>query len=349
METIKPKVRKPVFFVSYDNKDITAHISPFVISVSYTDNLEGKADEISIDIEDTFHNWKQGWYPVKGDKLSLKMGYEDERLVNCGTFEIDEIEFNGAPDVVTIRAISASVTKALRQNNTKAYENKSLKQIAAEIAAKHELKLVGEIKDIKLKRITQNGERDLSFLRRIAEEYGYIFKIADDKLIFFEVETLRGYDVTATIDRKQMSRFRFLDKTSNTYKACEISYFDARAKKLITVTVKAKATETKQRAAKGSTVKVSTNEGQPKEDTLKLTIRCENKQQAIAKARAALNGKNKFIEADIDIFGEPRICAGINFDVTGLYRLNGKYQAESVVHTITRQSGYASSIKAVRI
>ena len=96
METIKPKVRKPVFFVSYDNKDITAHISPFVISVSYTDNLEGKADEISIDIEDTFHKWKQGWYPVKGDKLSLKMGYEDERLVNCGTFEIDEIEFNGA-------------------------------------------------------------------------------------------------------------------------------------------------------------------------------------------------------------------------------------------------------------
>ena len=54
-----------------------------------------------------------------------------------------------------------------RQKNSVGYENKTLKQIAKEIADKHGYTLVGEIADVRVDRITQNQERDLSFLTKL--------------------------------------------------------------------------------------------------------------------------------------------------------------------------------------
>ncbi|MGN1152705.1 MAG: hypothetical protein ACI4S3_01625, partial [Candidatus Gastranaerophilaceae bacterium] len=69
---------------------------------------------------------------------------------------------------------------------------KTLKQIAKEIADKHGYTLVGEISDIRVDRITQNKERDLSFLTKLAKQYGYIFKIAENNLVFYDVSKLKG-------------------------------------------------------------------------------------------------------------------------------------------------------------
>jgi len=37
--------------------------------------------------------------PSKGDTLRLYIGYEGEQLLNCGIFEIDEIEYETPPDL----------------------------------------------------------------------------------------------------------------------------------------------------------------------------------------------------------------------------------------------------------
>lgn len=95
---------------------------------------------------------------VKGRFASSFIGYEGEKLLNCGIFEIDEIEFVTPPDVLTVKAIATGITKALCQNNSIAYENKTLKQIASEIAQKHSLTLIGDIEDVRVERITQNQE-----------------------------------------------------------------------------------------------------------------------------------------------------------------------------------------------
>ena len=65
-------------------------------------------------------------------------------------------------------------------------------EIAKEIADKHGYTLVGEIADVRVDRITQNQERDLSFLTKLAEQYGYIFKIAENNLVFYDVQKLKG-------------------------------------------------------------------------------------------------------------------------------------------------------------
>lgn len=326
METI---VKRPIFKVDYEHKNITDYISPYVTSVSYTDNEHGQSDEIDIQIEDKDHKWKSSWYPTKGDLISLQIGFEGEKLVNCGGFEIDEIEVSGPPDIMNIKGLAANIKKALRQDNSAAYENKTLKQIAEDIAKKHGYTLVGSVKDIKIKRITQNKERDLAFLKRLAESYGYLFKIADNKLVFYEVEQLHNSNTILKIDRKDMISFNFKDKTNGVYKSCEVSYFDPKTKKLINHTESLK----------------NVKDG----DTLKLNVRCENKQQAIQKAKAGLAGKIKEIEGNITLSGNPKLAAGANIEITGMHKFSGKYHIKAVKHTIDRSSGYKTELEIYKI
>lgn len=324
------KVRRPVFLLTYDQKDITTYITPFVLAVTYTDYEHGKSDEIEVQIEDRDNLWKSSWYPTKGDILDLKIGYQDEPLLPCGSFEIDEIEVSAPPDVVSLRGLATSIKKALRQENTKAYEQKTLKQIASEIALKHGFTVVGEIKDIKIKRITQKQERDLAFLKRLAEDYGYVFKIADNKLVFYAIDKLESAGVVFMIDRKDMISVNLRDKTHELYKACEVSYHEPKSKKLITHTVKA--------------------DGIVKGDVLKLNERCENKEQAIEKAKAALRAKNGLqTEGTITVIGNPKLVAGSNIEITGLYTLDGKYHIQSSRHRIDRASGYTTELEVKRV
>lgn len=324
------KIRKPVFFLEYEQKDITAYITPFVLAITYTDHEHGKSDEIDIQIEDSESLWKSSWYPTKGDVITLKIGYEGEGLLPCGSFEIDEIDFSAPPDVVSLKGLGTNIKAALRQDNTKAYENTSLKQIASEIAKNHGFDIVGEIKDIKLKRITQKQERDIAFLKRIAEDYGYVFKIADGKLVFYEIEKLESANTIFVIDRKDMISFSLRDKTHELYKACSVSYHDPKGKKLITHTVKA--------------------DGIVNGDILKINERCENKEQAIAKAKAALRRKNGLqTEGSVTVIGNPKLVAGSNVEITGLYTLNGKYHIKSSRHTIDRSAGYKTDLEVRKI
>ncbi len=324
------QVRKPIFFLEYESRDITAYITPFVLSVTYTDYEHGKSDEIEIQIEDRDHLWKSSWYPTKGDVITLKIGYEGEPLLPCGSFEIDEIELSAPPDIISLKGLGTNIKKALRQENTKAFEGKTLKQIAQEIAGKHGFALVGEIKDIKIKRITQKQERDLAFLKRLAEDYGYVFKIADNKLVFYEIGKLESAGTIFVMDRKDIISFSLRDKTHELYRACEVSYHDPKTKRLITHTVKA--------------------EGVVKGDVLKLNERCENKEQAIAKAQAALRQKNSFqTEGSIIVTGNPKLVAGSNVELTGLHILDGKYHIVSSRHNIDRTSGYKTELEVKRV
>src|SRR5574344_2426194 len=127
----------PTFKIEYNKKDITKDVSNYVVNVEYTDFEQGQSDEISITFEDSSKLWQGAWIPSKGDSLRLFIGYVGEKLLNCGVFEIDEIEFVAPPDTLAVKALATGITKTLRQKNSVAYENKTLKQIANEIAKKH--------------------------------------------------------------------------------------------------------------------------------------------------------------------------------------------------------------------
>jgi phage protein D len=135
-----PQVPIVTFKVTYNGRDISEDVSRHIISWTYVDNVRGQSDEIELVLEDTDGKWRNEWYPTKGDLMSLQIGLENN-LMNCGDFEIDEIALSGVPDVIHIRALASGITKKMRTKNSKANENKTLRQIAQDICSKHGLTL----------------------------------------------------------------------------------------------------------------------------------------------------------------------------------------------------------------
>ncbi|ELL0516449.1 phage protein D, partial [Salmonella enterica] len=192
-------VPEPAFVLRYNLKDITHDITAYATSITFTDKLSGESDELEVELEDSEQRWRDAWYPGMGDTLSLQLGFKGKPLTDCGGFSIDEIELSGPPDSVSIRGRSAPVTRAMRTRSNRGFENTTLAAIAGRIARKHKLKLEGQIEPLTLERITQYGESDLAFLKRLAQDYGYMVKITPQKLIFSHLGKLRDAPVIRTI------------------------------------------------------------------------------------------------------------------------------------------------------
>ena len=190
-------VTHPNFVLTYEQKDITASVEPDLLSFSYTDYLGEQSDELQLNFEDTDGRWLRSWFPEQGDKLSLACGDQFTGLINWGSFELAEIEWQRnaqGGDVVSLKALSTGISKAQRTLQPKAYENMMLADIVKLIAARLKLTVSGSIKPIKIQRITQYQERDVEFLARLAKQYGHTFKIVDSKLVFTRNDEMARQD-----------------------------------------------------------------------------------------------------------------------------------------------------------
>ena len=315
----------PIFKLEYNQKNITKDVSDYVLNIEYSDFEHGQSDEITITLENSEGLWNGAWIPSKGDALRLFIGYAGEKLLNCGIFEIDEIELNSPPDIIIVKGLATGIKKSFRQENSIGYENKTLQQIANEVAKRHNLTLVGNIENIKVERITQNHERDLTFLKRVAEEYGYIFKIAEGNLVFYKTEKLINADSAKILYKSDLSTISLREKTSHNYKSVSVTYKNPKTGKVVSATAK--------------------NDKCVKGDTLKLDCRCENKQQALIKAKAALSNGNHTIEGSLSMPGNPYIIAGLNVEIKDVGYFSGKYHITEAHHTIDKQMGYATNVE----
>ena len=322
-------VPSPRWVLTYNKKDISAEIAPYMLQITYTDVLKGESDDLEINLENRDLRWLSSWWPSKGDQLQLQIGYEGSPMMNCGTFQIDECEDNGGTaDTFSIRALAAGVTQSLRTDNTVAYEDMSLEEIARKIAGKHGLKLTGTVgtkkRRRKAKRVTQKKETDLAFLKRLGEAEGVVFSIKDGQLVWHDQDALDTANSIIVIDRSAMMQRTFRNKTDQIYRGCEVSYFDPVKKKLITHQYKDPSVTTG--------------------DILKLNMRCESKEEAIIKAAAALKNSNgKQIEGQFTTTGNTMLVAGVNLELTGLGLLSGGYQAHKVRHILERGGGYKTA------
>lgn len=328
------KVRIPKFKLIYEGKDITADMSRFVDDLTYTDNESGESDEITIGLHDIDDLWKGPWFPLKGDKVKLELGYNSD-MIDCGTFTVDEIEFSGPPDRVVISALSAGVKSPLRTKNNKAYEKQTLKQIAEEIAKKYGFQLVagdGNQKslEIKVERVTQNRETDLSFLKRIGLDNGILFSVRDTNIVFTSVYSLEEKKSITSFDKTDLISFNFKDKATKVYKSCVVKYLDPKTGKVVKAETKADDTSS--------------------EDVLEVRTRVENLQQAENKSKAYLHDANsKQQEGNITIEGNTDVMAGVNVDIYGIGGLSGKFKVKRSTHTFNRGGGYTTSADLQRL
>lgn len=327
-------VPMPDFSMLYDKTNITADIEPHLLELTYTDNLEGESDELTVAFEDISGKWIRQWYPTQGDKLKAAIGYKGAQLTDIGAFEIDEVEYNYHPSYIQIKALSTGIAQANRTLKPKAYENTTLKQIVSIIAEKLKLKVVGTIKPIPVKRVTQYQERDVEFLARLAREYHHSFKIVGDQLVFTDKDELGKEEVVAALEERDTISITLRDRIKDTAKEVDVSGYDATGKKVIKKRKKAKPLREKMKQAKAASG-----------DTLKIVTRGETQEQIDARADAALAEQNEDQTAgNIMLVGNPKLVAGSTILLRNLGIFSGKYLIKSSRHSITRGGGYTTSI-----
>lgn len=370
------------FKVTYNKKDISSDLVPFLRSIRYKDNAEGKADELELSLENVDAFWENEWYPEKGDTIECEIGYE--ALMNCGTFEVDEIEITSIPDVVTIKAISAAISGNTRTKKSVAHENTTLKEIVQKVAADNGYTVTGEIADITFTRITQKREHDLEFLRRLSNQYGYFFSIRGSQLVFTNLYAIMGSESVKVIDREDCKSYTIKDKSAKVFRKANLRYFDSKQGKVTEIVFTPESiknsdgleynTITDEQISQGVSpiptplgitarpnILFQTEEYElqqdaglnfnlsPTDDTLMLNDRVENDGQAEAVAKAGLIRANTCQqEGSITLVGDPVMVAGNNFQFTGIGKLSGKYHIAESEHSID-SAGYITTVEIKRV
>ncbi|MGO1073235.1 phage late control D family protein [Lysobacter sp. CA199] len=323
-------VPAPAFRLIYGQKDITSDVSPYCERVTFIDQLSGESDELEVELDDTAERWIGPWYPGKGDRLTLEMGYAGAPLLPCGVFEIDEIDFRRPPTTLSIRALGAGVSKPIRTRASRAFEDMTLAQIAERIARKNGLTVVGDIRSVRIDRVTQYHERDLQFLDRLAREYGYAFKVKGDRLVFTALAALQGPSVVRTLAPGDLSGISIKDKIRGVYVAARNRYHDPKRRRLVTDT--------------------SENRGSTSADTLELSRRSTNRDTAKARTEAAILDSNADrTTATLTLPGDPVLVAGNGVELTGMGKLSGIYLITTARHSIERNAGYVTALDLRRV
>ncbi|MDG2958884.1 phage late control D family protein [Exercitatus varius] len=328
-------VPKPDFSLFYEKTNITADIEPHLVQFTYTDHLEGQSDELTVEFEDISSKWVRQWFPTQGDKLRAAIGYKGSLLVDIGEFEIDEVEYRYKPSSISLKALSTGVSKANRTLKPKAYENTTLAQVVAKVADSLKLKVVGKIKAIPIKRITQYQESNVEFLARLAREYHHSFKIVGSQLVFTDKTELGQSEPVLILEERDTISLTLRDRIKDTAKAVEISGFDASGKKVVKKSKKATALRPNLKQAKAAS-----------EDTLKVVTRGETQEQIDARGEAALTEQNDDQTAgNITLVGNPELVAGATILLKNLGVFSGKYLIKSSRHSFGRNSGYTTEIE----
>lgn len=176
----------PDFVVTLNGRDLTSNIEPRLQRLSISECRADEADTLDLVLDDSDGRLA---IPKRGALLAVSIGWADKGLVNKGTFTVDEVEHSGAPDIVTVRARSASMTKNMSERQEKSWHNHTLGAIVRTIAAKHQLQPVvaPSLASIAIAHIDQTYESDMSFLTRLAKRYDAVMTVKDGRLLFMPI------------------------------------------------------------------------------------------------------------------------------------------------------------------
>lgn len=267
-----------------------------LLSLSYRDVHHGESDELSFSVADPNGIWRSGWFIEEGTPVSAVIGFQIGLRVHCGDFVIEEpeAELGSGGHTMTFKALAAYTSKALRTERSEGYDNMSLQDVVAKVAARNGLKPLYKGPALKFRRLSQSKQSDLAFLTRLAEDWGFYFSIKGTQLIFMDrtaVESATPVRILAVVSGEATKNARLRRSSAGCYRKAELSYLDPKSGKKIKVT------------AEDARVK--------SDDTLKLDDKVENREQAERLCAAKLAAANDgFATGTVEVVGDPMLVAG---------------------------------------
>lgn len=338
--------------IEFDGVDITGTILPYLLSVTYTDNEEYEADDLTIKLQDRESLWLEDWLEqaIKGaaaSKLKIRCtfirenwtgGGADEPLP-CGEFELCSVKASGPPATVTIKATSLPFSGQMRRDKkNKAWESYTLSGIADELAGSNGLSCMYEAStDPFYKRREQSKTTDIDFLIDLCKDAGISLKATDGMLVLFDQKEYEARPHVLTIRRGNGVYTQYALNTGaadSQYSSCRVRYAEPKTGKCI----------------QGIAKTEDYNEDEATNQQLEIHAKVESGAEAKALAEKNLRLHNKFNRtASFTLPGNPYLVSGVTVLLEHWGGWNGKYITRKAVHTVSSTGGYTTKIELRRV
>ncbi len=176
---------KPAYKLQVDGQDVNLSGGQ-LLNLSLTDNKAFDADQLSVNIADAGNILN---LPKHGAKVQLWLGWEVNgvpQLTYKGSFVVDQSGYAINPRELSFTANSANFRAGLATVNSKSYHHKTIGEITATIAKKHQLSLQipAAAEAIAIEHIDQSNESDGHFLTRLARQHDALLNIKNDTLLW---------------------------------------------------------------------------------------------------------------------------------------------------------------------
>ena len=315
--------RKATVKMLYNSKSAD-QMAPYLSSFRFSEVASGSSDSISVQLADPDRKWINGWFPKKGDKLKPTIHFEnwekddDLKLLNCGTFIIDDFSFKGGPISCTIDALALPSTSGFKATErTSTYEKTTIKEIGEKIADRNGLTLVYDADKFTIESVAQDKKTDCAFLNELVIKYGLALKIFNDRLVIFDEAVYEQKAVVATLTEEDFEpSWKYNTSLAGTYTGMQYSYTNSK---------------------KGKTYNVEIGGG---DRIMTCDDEASNLTEATRIAVSKLNNANKGTTTmQITLRGTWKIVATSCVQISGLGMLDGKYYVERADTSISGSGG----------
>ena len=327
------QARRTTINIIYQGKDITTNLATSLLSFTFTDNAKDSADDISISLEDRGGTWLHDWTPSKGDIITASIihtsGTKTQSLP-CGSFSIDQIEYSYPPAVMSIKAVSSSVKKSAAQTKkTRSWENVTLSEVCADIAAENGLALMMDSgADGRVERIDQIQQSDLDFLRELCADSGQAVKIQEGRIVIYDLEEYEAKDPVMTIELTdpRLLGFKFTSKDAKIVRSVKVKGHNP----------------IKDETYEGEYID-DIEEGSERYEEAIEYLESQAEAESVAKERC-IESNRKEVTGSLSMLGDVSVCAGVVVDCVDFGAFSGKHFVTKASHKVDR-SGYVLSVE----
>ncbi|MCB2048555.1 MAG: phage late control D family protein [Novosphingobium sp.] len=324
------------FRLSVDGQDFSDKAKPRLVSLTLTDERAGEADQLDIVLDDSDGKLA---LPKKGAQITLQLGWKQGMdvtpgLIDKGKFTVDQVDWGGPADQVTIRARSADLTGSFRKRREDKHKDTTLGDLARKVAGRNGLtaKVSPELEDIEIKVLSQHQKSDMALLRQLGREHDAVATVKDGKLLLTPIgksQSAGGKALpTLELAKAQLAGYRYNETERSGEAGVEARWHDQASGTRKTVTI-----------GGGSDAK-----GKPRR--MRRVYHTEAKARAAAEAEAK---RAKRAEATLDLtlgLGRPDLIPEQPVKVSGLKSTidEQSWLIASLTHTLD-SSGLATRIK----
>lgn len=316
---------RPAYRITVAGSNITEAVLDRFISLTLTDEAGVKSDRLELVLDDRDQALK---IPPTKAEITVSIGYTS-RLVNKGTYTVEEIEIEGPERRMTIRANAAGATKGAGAARERSWHDTTLGGIARTISKRHgwTTTISPELDSIQFLHIDQH-ENDMQFLVRLAINNGAVAKVTHGKLAIAphaQGKTVSGKSLpVVTLNATDTTDWVMTLAERGAYTGVKAIYRDLKT------------------AEHGEAIA-----GEDNDNTHNMphtfTSKAEAERAVKAKKKSLEHAKRQFEVKNAP--GVPEIESEITIDAKGFRKdVDGKWSVVGVTHTIS-EAGYVMAIR----